>query len=110
VRDLVDLGFGWVYTDAESLYIYAVGSALPAPEQVPAIENTLNRFTADANFWVTDNIAIGIVYWFDKYSVEDIANDGGIGLTPPNGQYLGYFYEPYTAHTAWFKFTYAWSR
>ena len=108
VRDVVDLGFSWVYTDAESLYIYAVGSALPTPEAVPAIENKLNRFTADANFWVTDNIAIGIVYWFDKYDVQDIANDGGIGLTPNNGQYLGYFYEPYTAHTAWINLTYAW--
>lgn len=109
IRDVVDLGFGWVYTGAESLYVYAVGSTLPTPEPIPPIENTLNRFTADAHFWLNDSFAIGIVYWFDKYDVEDIANDGGIGLTPAgNGQLLGYFYEPFTAHTAWINLTYAW--
>lgn len=108
IRGVVDVGLGWVYTDAESLYTYAVGSAMPTPEAVPPVENTLNRFSAETNFWVTDNIALGVVYWFDKYDVQDIANDGGIGLTPNNGQLLGYFYEPFTAHTAWFKLTYTW--
>ena len=110
IRDLVDLGLDWTYTDAESLYHYAVGGAMPTPEQLPPIENTLNRFTVDANYWVTPSVAIGFVYWFDKYDTQDLANDGGIGLTPNNGQYLGYFYEPYTAHTGWVRVTYAWGR
>lgn len=110
VRDIVDLGFGWVYTDAESLYHYEVESGLPLPEQLPPVENTLNRFTADAKFWINQNIALGAVYWFDKYQTQDLANDGGIGAVPEagNGQLLGYFYEPYTANTFWLTLTYAW--
>jgi hypothetical protein len=106
----VDLGFGWVYTDAESVYAYAVGSGLPIPEQLPPIENTLNRFTAEASFWVNQSIAIGAVYWFDKYQTQDLANDGTIGTVPEvgTGQLLGYFYEPFTANTFWLTLTYAW--
>lgn len=110
VGDRVDLGFGGVYTDAESLYSYAVGSALPMPEQLPPIENTLTRFTAEANIWVTEAVAIGVIYWFDRYQTQDLANDGTIGAVPEagSGQFLNYFYEPYTANTVWVTLTYAW--
>lgn len=103
-----DVHFGYDFTTSESLYVYAVESGLSAPSQLDPVKNELHRVTVDATYSLTERLALGLVYWFDKYLVEDFALGGSTGVTPPSGLLLGHFYEPYTVHTGWLRLIYSW--
>lgn len=54
--------------------------------------------------------AAGVVYWFDKYKVEDFARSPATitGISMPSGLLLGYLWRPYTANTVWARLSYFW--
>ena len=58
-------------------------------------------------------VAVGLVYWFDQYSVDDFALGPVASLAQPATatptlMLLGYFYRPYTANSVTARFTYMW--
>lgn len=103
-----DLRFSYVYSKSTADYLFAVSSALADPAQLPPVKNTQNRVTVDSTYALSEQLSLGAVYWFDKYSVQDYSLDGTIGLTPPPALLLGNFFLPYEIHTAFVRLIYTW--
>ena len=112
-----DVKLGYDYSRASSTYVYGLAPN-PAPDiklpvQLPAVVNELQRGTLDVRYFVTRRLAVGGVYWYDKYGVDDFALGPTPSLAVPATasstlMLLGNFYRPYTAHTVTARLTYLW--
>jgi MtrB/PioB family decaheme-associated outer membrane protein len=107
-----DVRMAYDLSHAESLYIYglAPNSTLAPPVQLPAVVNELQRATLDVRYHFTKHVGAGVVYWYDKYSVNDFAmNPQTLNtIAQPSFVMIGYMYRPYTANTLSGRFTYYW--
>jgi MtrB/PioB family decaheme-associated outer membrane protein len=107
-----DLRVAYDLSHAESVYVYglAPNTTLPPVSQLPPVRNTRNRLSADGRYMLTRSIGIGLVYWFEKYNVEDFAFSPATlnAVAQPSFLSLGYLYRPYTANTLWARVTYLW--
>jgi len=107
---------GYSYSNGESTYVYAVQpnqTLVVAPTQLAPITNKLQRGTVDARYFLTQHVAIGLVYWYDKYDVTDFALGPQTSLALPATaspalMTMGNYYRPYSANTFWGRFTYLW--
>lgn len=120
----VDLRLAYDFSRSKTTYLYETGivtnrtlpegsplpSDLPPPQQLPPVEVDQHRATADAKYWFSHRLAVGVAYWFDKYDVEDfaLANPLISALDLPGGLLIGYRYRPYTAHTGWLRVIVNW--
>ncbi len=107
-----DIRLAYDLSHAESLYVYGLApvTTLATPIQLPAVVNELQRATVDVRYHFTQHFAAGLVYWFDKYGVNDFAA-GAQTLTTiaqPSFLMIGYLDRPYTANTFSGRFTYYW--
>ena len=110
-----DVKVGYDYSRAQSTYVYGltVDTTLAAPVPLPAVTNRLQRGTADVRYFFTPRFAVGMLYWFDKYDVDDFALGPRDSLASPATasatlMMLGYSYRPYTANTFMGRITYLW--
>jgi len=110
-----DVKMAYSYSRAESIYTYglAANTVIAAPLQLAPVMNELQRATVDGRYFVTRHFAVGAVYWFDKYKVDDFALSPVTSLAQPATatpalMMLGYFYRPYTANTVMGRITYLW--
>ena len=107
-----DIRVAYDFVHAESTYIYglAANSTLPPVEQLPPVWNTRNRISADASYLVTTHWAAGLVYWYEKYNVDDFAFNADTlnTVAQPSFISLQYMYRPYIANTFWGRLTYRW--
>jgi MtrB/PioB family decaheme-associated outer membrane protein len=109
-----EVRLGYDYSRAQSTYLYSVAtSVIAAPVQLPAVTNQLQRGTLDARYFLTQHLAVGLAYWYDKYDVNDFALGPTPSLSSPatasaSLMLMGYSYRPYTANTFWGKFSYLW--
>jgi MtrB/PioB family decaheme-associated outer membrane protein len=122
-----DVRFYYDYSKYDGSYFYTLaGGYKPTPAdpigvaQLPDLSNEMNRFTTDFRYWIRKNIAIGFMYWFEKYQVTDWAFSpdllSGVAVPPVDpeqgtipavtGILLDYLYRPYTAHSGWVRLTY----
>ena len=108
-----DVQVSYNFARSEATYVYSVASGLTAPNQLPAVENELQNATVDLKYFLTERVAVGFVYWYDRYQVEDFAqspetldqlNPGG----STNTFLLGSVWRPYTAHSGWFRVAFLW--
>jgi MtrB/PioB family decaheme-associated outer membrane protein len=105
---------GYDLSKGRTTYVYGLTSdtVVARPVQLPPITNELHRGTADVKYFVSKHLALGMVYWFDKYLVNDFAlnptTDLALPVANPALMLLGYSYRPYTANTAWARVTYLW--
>ena len=78
--------------------------------QLAPVTNTLQRGTLDITHHFTPHVALGVVYWFDKYAVNDFAFSPSTinGIALPSFLTLGYLYRPYTAQTVTARVSYFW--
>jgi len=81
--------------------------------QLTPVMNELQRATIDGRYFVTRHLGLGLVYWYDKYRVDDFALGPVASLAQPatatpSLMMLGYFYAPYTANTVMARITYLW--
>jgi MtrB/PioB family decaheme-associated outer membrane protein len=97
---------------ADSVYVYglAPNSTLPTPGQLPTVRNDRGRFTLDTRYFLTKRLAAGVVYWYERYRVDDFALNPSTltSIAQPSFLMLGYVYRPYTANTLWGRITYLW--
>ncbi len=116
----LDLRFGYDYSKSDMGFVYSgarvnVLSATPAPAtavggfttqfgQLPNVLNTWHRGTADVRVFFTEKVALNLTYWYDKYDVEDFATPPRVD--PQGGLYLGYWFRPFTANTAFVRLYY----
>ena len=122
-----ELRLQYSLNDYNGRYLYTIGPGYlpPAgvtvwPAQLPEITSREHLLRADYRYFLRQNLAIGFMYWFNDWQVEDWAFSptviSGIALpavrpeqvTQPtvNGLLLTYRYRPYQAHTGWLRFTY----
>jgi MtrB/PioB family decaheme-associated outer membrane protein len=107
-----DVRLAYDYSHAESLYVYGLvpNSTLPPVVQLPAVVNQLQRGTLDVRYHLTSHVAAGLVYWYDKYSVNDFALGAATltSIAQPSFLMIGYLDRPYTVSTVSGRFTYYW--
>lgn len=107
-----ELRFAYNFTRSNYTYVYGVAanSTLTAPVQLPPVLNELQSGTADFRYFLTTQLAVGVMYWYDRYDVEDFAlgPDTISRLNLPGSLFLGYLYRPYTANSAWLRLLYFW--
>jgi MtrB/PioB family decaheme-associated outer membrane protein len=107
-----DIRFAYDYSHAESLYVYglAPNTTLPPVVQLPAVVNQLQRATVDVRYRFTPHFGAGVVYWYDKYAVNDFALGAQTltSIAQPSFLMIGYIDRPYTANTVSGRFTYYW--
>ncbi len=109
-RTAVGVGYDYVRSRAQYLYLLPSNSTLVAPRQLPAVRNEIQRATADLRYALAGNLALGLGYAFDKYNVEDFALSPGTLNSPvfPALFSLMYQWRPYTAHTGAVRLIYRW--
>jgi MtrB/PioB family decaheme-associated outer membrane protein len=102
-------------TRTESTYSYGLApvTVLPTPVPLTPVTSELQRGTLDTRYFLTRRFALGLVYWFDKYRVDDFALSPVASLAQPATgtptlMMLGYFYAPYTANTVMARITLLW--
>jgi MtrB/PioB family decaheme-associated outer membrane protein len=107
-----DVQFGYDFNRSRSQYLYLLPSntSLAAPQQLPPVVNALHRANVDVKYYFARQLAAGIGYWFDKYTVEDFAlgEETLTRIDMPGALLLGYVWRPYTANTVWARITYFW--
>ena len=107
-----DIRMAYNFSHAESLYVYglAPNTTLAPVVQLPAVVNELQRGTVDVRYHFTSHFGAGLVYWYDKYSVNDFAlgTQTLTSITQPSFLMIGYLDRPYTASTFSGQFTYYW--
>lgn len=110
------------YSDYRGTYRHELPAttSLTAPQLLPDVISTEARATVDLRYFITRRVAVGVVYWYDSYDVEDfsLSPDVVSGVAQPaveegqnatvNALLLNYFYRPFTAHTGWVRLTFAW--
>jgi hypothetical protein len=115
-----DIRFLYDISDGNTNYTYGLvtGTTLPTPVQYGTQpKNRLNVGKIDAQYFVRQNLALGVAYWYEEWKVQDFALDPGIidqlivrnptsnALT---GFYTGYSNEPYKANTFFVRMSYLW--
>jgi MtrB/PioB family decaheme-associated outer membrane protein len=107
-----DVRIAYDLSRAESVYVFglATNSTIPPVAQLPPVRNTRNRLTVDGRYALTPRVAIGVVYWYEKYAVDDFAFSPATlnTIAQPAFVALGYLYRPYTANTMSARVTYFW--
>jgi MtrB/PioB family decaheme-associated outer membrane protein len=107
-----DVRFAYDASRAESVYVYglAPNTTLSPVAQLPPVRNTRNRVTADGRYALTPHVGVGLVYWFERYQVDDYAFSPATlnTIAQPSFVALGYLYRPYTANTIWARLSYFW--
>jgi MtrB/PioB family decaheme-associated outer membrane protein len=112
--DLSDGRAPYVYgtqADAPRVTIANLESAVPVPQQLAPLTNRITDGRLDVQYFIRSNIAIGAVYWYEAYRVDDFSLNSTVINTLAIGTgtvYSGYLYRPYTAHTGWLKLSYLW--
>lgn len=107
-----ELHLAYDVTRSRATYVYRlpIGSTLAAGEQLPPVLNELQTGTADFRIAMTDRLAIGFTYWYERYDVEDFQL-GPARVDPlnqPGSLLLGYVYRPYTANSGWVRLIVTW--
>lgn len=109
-RSELRLAYDFTRSRATYVYVFPAGSTLSAPSQLPPILNELRTGRADFRIAMTDRLAIGIMYWYDRYDVDDFQL-GPARVDPldqPGSLLLGYVYRPYTANSGWLRLIVNW--
>ncbi len=107
-----ELRFSYDLTRSNTTYVYrlAADTTLATPAPLPAVTNQLVAGVLDARYFLSARLAVGLVYRYDRYAVEDFAlspttlND----VAQPGSLYLAYLNRPYRVHSTWLRFTYLW--
>lgn len=115
-----DIRASYEFSDGEATYFYTMAdpTVLPTLTQLPQLDNRLAIGHFDLQHFVRPNVAVGLVYYYEEYKVEDFAlgTDTINRLDPKsaangllaNTIYAGYLFKPYTGHTWGLRMTYLW--
>jgi MtrB/PioB family decaheme-associated outer membrane protein len=98
------------YSRATYVYAYPPDSTLVAPDPLSPVINRLQRATTDVRYYLSERLAVGAVYWFDEYDVEDFSMGPETidAVSIANNLFLGYVYRPYRAHVGSVRILYTW--
>lgn len=104
IKKRVDLNVTYDASRSRATYVYRLpaNTTLPAPTQLPALRNDLQTAQADVRLHLSRRLALGLLYWYDKYEVDDFFNGESTmdRLNPVGTMYLGNIFRPYEASSA----------
>jgi hypothetical protein len=93
------------------VYVLPANSTLAPVSQLPPLLNELQHGAVDIKYLLRRNVNIGLVYWYDRYRVEDFA----LGIDTLNRidmttgvLLLDNAYRPYRSSTLTLRLTYLW--
>jgi MtrB/PioB family decaheme-associated outer membrane protein len=92
-------------------YILTADTTLPAVQQLPSLLNELRHGTFDLRYRLRRDLGLGLVYWYDRYEVQDFALGlSALGRIDINtgSLLLGNAYLPYTDNTFMLRLSYFW--
>ena len=107
----IRLSYDFTRSRARYDYLLTADTTLPAVQQLPPLLNELRHGTLDARYRIRRDIALGLVYWYDRYRVEDFALGlSALGRIDVNtgSLLLGNAYLPYTDNTFMLRLSYLW--
>ncbi len=100
----VDLSMAYDSSRSRATYVYrlAPDTTLNPVTQLPALRNDLQTGTADVRVHLSRRVALGLLYWYDKYDVDDFfAGESTLDRIDPAGSLLlGNVFRPYEASSA----------
>ncbi|MBI4477829.1 MAG: MtrB/PioB family decaheme-associated outer membrane protein [Acidobacteria bacterium] len=107
------LRFGYDISRSKATYVYGLApntTVTPAPVQLPPLKTELQTGTADVRYFLRSDVALGFVYWYNRYAVDDFSlSPSTITRLDLTGALLmGYLYKPYTANSFALRLTYLW--
>ena len=109
-RTTLNAGYDLVNGGSQYLYLVPPNSTLPPPQQLPELRNRYHRATADVRYALTRQLALGVGYLLDKYSVEEFGRSPEILNTPLIPAFVNTLYQwrPYDVHTGSVRLIYRW--
>jgi MtrB/PioB family decaheme-associated outer membrane protein len=109
-RTTMHAAYDYVRARARYLYELAPNSTLVPPVQLPQLLNAYHTGTVDVRHSLTRQLAVGVGYRLDKYSVDDFGRAGATLDTPLIPTYVNIMYRwvPYDVHTAFGRLIYRW--
>ncbi len=109
-RTAVDVGYEFVRSNAQYLYLLTPDTTLPPVQQLPELVNTYHRATADVRYSLTRQLALGVGYVLDKYTVEEFGRSPDVLDTPLIPAFLNLLYQwrPYDVHSGFLRLIYNW--
>jgi hypothetical protein len=107
-RASVRVAYDLVSSRARYRYDVTADSTLVAPQQLRPVRNEIQRGTADLRYSVTNALALGVGYAYDRYNVDDFALSPGTLDSPvfPTLLSLMYQWRPYVVHTGYVRLHY----
>ena len=109
-RTAARLAYDYVHANARYVYLLPATSTLVRPQPLPPVRNKMQRATADLLYSLSQQLGIGVGYWYDSYDAEDFARSPGTLDSPffPALINLMNLNRPYRAHTASVRLIYRW--
>ena len=109
-RAVLDVGYDLVHGRARYLYLLPPDSNLSPPQQLPELQNRYHRAFADLRYDLSPQLALGIGYHLDKYSVEEFGRSPDVLNTPLIPAFINMLYQwrPYDVHTGSVRLIYRW--
>ena len=107
----IRLSYDFSHSRARYDYLLPPDSTLPAVSQLPTLFHELHHGVVDARYLVRRDMALGVVYWYDRYRVDDFALDGDIlnRIDVAAGVLLlANAYRPYRSNTVTIRISYLW--
>ena len=108
-----EVHFSYDLSHSRGRYVYSVppNTTLAPIAQLPPLLNDLQHGVVDVRYKVRRDVSLGVLYWYDRYRVEDFALDIGelnrLNMTA-GALLLGNAYRPYTSSTVTLRMTYLW--
>jgi hypothetical protein len=108
-----ELHFSYDFSRSTARYLYSVpiNSTLPPIAQLPPIFNELHHGVFDLTYLLQRNLTVGLVYWYDRYKVDDFAlGEGTLSRVDMTSTILllANAYRPYRSNTVRIRLTYSW--
>ena len=109
-RTAARIAYDYVHANARYVYLLPAKSTLVQPQQLAPVRNKMQRATADLRYSLSQQLGVGIGYWYDSYDAQDFARSPGTLDSPffPALINLMNLNRPYRAHTASLRLIYTW--
>jgi MtrB/PioB family decaheme-associated outer membrane protein len=107
-----DIRLTYDVTRSDAVYVYHVpaNSTLLPLSPLPPVHNALREANGELRFFLSKQVALGAIYWYSEYDVEDFGRAPSVigSLTPTGSLFLGSVYQPYSATAAALRLMYIW--
>ncbi len=107
----VRLAYDLSHSRARYAYVLPPNTTLPPVSQLSPLFHELHHATVDARYLLRRDLALGVIYWYDRYRVDDFALDQDIlnRVDIATGVLLlANAYRPYRSNMVTIRMTYFW--